>query len=154
MMGGPVIFGVRHLSPAAAFQLRKALEKAAPDLVLVEGPSDLNDQMKWLCHPDTRFPAAILAYTQTPPVRTILYPFAIYSPEIQAILWAHEHGVECRFMDLPSGVFLALEKQGTAEETAADAEGKEAAEKSREGAEGKETAEKAREVAEGKEAAE
>ena len=154
MMGGPVIFGVRHLSPAAAFQLRKALEKAAPDLVLVEGPSDLNDQMKWLCHPDTRFPAAILAYTQTPPVRTILYPFAIYSPEIQAILWAHEHGVECRFMDLPSGVFLALEKQGTAEETAAGAEGKEAAEKSREGAEGKETAEKAREVAEGKEAAE
>lgn len=109
MTGGPVFFGVRHLSPAAAFQLRQALDAAAPALVLVEGPSDLNDQMKWLCHPDTRFPAAILAYTQTPPVRTILYPFAVYSPEIQAILWAHEHGVECRFMDLPSGVFLALE---------------------------------------------
>jgi len=112
-MGGPIFFGVRHLSPAAAFQLRKALNAAAPALVLVEGPSDLNDQMKWLCHPDTRFPAAILAYTQTPPVRTILYPFAIYSPEIQAILWAHEHGVECRFMDLPSGVFLSLAQQET-----------------------------------------
>lgn len=125
MMGGPVLFGVRHLSPAAAFQLRRALDAAAPDLVLVEGPSDLNDQMKWLCHPDTRFPAAILAYTQTPPVRTILYPFAIYSPEIQAILWAHEHGVECRFMDLPSGVFLSLENQETAlenQETALEEE--------------------------------
>ena len=108
-MGEPVFFGVRHLSPAAAFHLRKTLDEARPELVLVEGPSDLNDQMKWLCHPDTRFPAAILAYTKTPPVRTILYPLAIYSPEVQAILWAHENHVTCRFMDLPSSVFLAMQ---------------------------------------------
>ena len=43
-MKGPVFFGVRHLSPAAAFQLRKALDQAEPELVLVEGPSDLNSQ--------------------------------------------------------------------------------------------------------------
>ena len=109
-MRKPVFFGVRHLSPAAAVQVRRALDEARPRLVLVEGPSDLNDQMRWLSSPETRFPAAILAYTQTPPVRTILWPFAIYSPEIQAILWAREHGVECRFMDLPSSVFLALEE--------------------------------------------
>ncbi len=108
-MGGPVLFGVRHLSPAAAYRLRQALDQAQPQLVLVEGPCDLNDQMKWLCHPKTQFPAAILAYTREPPARTILYPFAVYSPELQAILWAHEHNVECRFMDLPSSVFLALE---------------------------------------------
>lgn len=108
-MGGPVLFGVRHLSPAAAFQLRRALDEAQPSLVLVEGPCDLNDQMPWLCHPKTQFPAAILAYTKEAPVRTILYPFAVYSPEVQAILWAHEHGAVCRFMDLPSSVFLALE---------------------------------------------
>ena len=107
-MSGPVFFGVRHLSPAAAFHLRRALDEARPELVLVEGPSDLNDQMEWLHHPKTQFPAAILAYTKTPPVRTVLWPFAIYSPETQAILWAHEHGVECRFMDLPSSVFLAF----------------------------------------------
>ena len=124
-MKGPVLFGVRHLSPAAAFQLRKALDQAEPELVLVEGPSDLNSQMEWLCHPGTQFPAAILAYTRQPPVRTVLWPFAVYSPEIQAILWANEHGVECRFMDLPSSVFLALrpwpapvrEEDGEAEET-------------------------------------
>ena len=107
-MKKPTFFGVRHLSPAAAFHLRRALDQAQPRLVLVEGPSDLNGQMAWLCHPETKFPAAILAYTKTPPVRTVLWPFAIYSPEVQAILWAHEHGVECRFMDLPSSVFLAL----------------------------------------------
>ena len=114
-MGEPVYFGVRHLSPAAAFHLRKALDEARPELVLVEGPSDLNDQMKWLCHPDTQFPAAILAYTKTPPVRTILYPLAIYSPEVQAILWAHENHVTCRFMDLPSSVFLAMQKDEEAD---------------------------------------
>ena len=110
-MGEPIYFGVRHLSPAAAFHLRKQLDEVKPELVLVEGPSDLNDQMQWLCHPDTRFPAAILAYTKTPPVRTILYPLAVYSPEVQAILWASEHKVSCRFMDLPSSVFLAMQEQ-------------------------------------------
>ena len=109
-MGEPVYFGVRHLSPAAAFHLRKALDAARPEQVLVEGPSDLNDQMKWLCHLETQFPAAILAFTKRPPVRTILYPLAIYSPEVQAILWAHENHVPCRFMDLPSSVFLAMQK--------------------------------------------
>lgn len=109
-MGEPTYFGVRHLSPAAAYHLRKALDEAKPELVLVEGPSDLNDQMKWLCHPETKFPAAILAYTKAPPVRTILYPLAIYSPEVQAILWAQEHGVPCRFMDLPASVFLAMQE--------------------------------------------
>ena len=110
-MGKPFYFGVRHLSPAAAFQLRRRLDEVKPELVLVEGPSDLSDQMKWLCHPDTQFPAAILAYTSTPPVRTILYPLAIYSPEVQAILWASEHKIPCRFMDLPSSVFLGMERE-------------------------------------------
>ncbi len=110
-MGEPKYFGVRHLSPAAAFHLRKALDEAQPELVLVEGPSDLNDQMQWLCHPATRFPVAILAYTKTAPVRTILYPLSVYSPEVQAILWAQEHRIPCRFMDLPSSVFLSMQEQ-------------------------------------------
>ncbi len=114
-MAGPTYFGVRHLSPGAAFHLRRALDAARPELVLVEGPSDLNDQMTWLCRPETKFPVAILAYTKEQPVRTILYPFAVYSPEVQAILWAHEHHVPCQFMDLPSGVFLALEEPVTAD---------------------------------------
>mgnify|MGYP001099935594 FL=1 len=122
-MSGPILFGVRHLSPAAAFRLRKALDEAKPELVLVEGPSDLNDQMEWLCHPDTQFPAAILAYTKEPPVRTVLWPFAVYSPEIQAILWAHEHGAVCRFMDLPSSVFLAFVEAAAKREAVLEEDG-------------------------------
>jgi len=116
-MGKPTFFGVRHLSPGAAFHLRKKLDEVRPQLVLVEGPSDLNDQMKWLCHKETRYPVAILAYTSEAPVKTILYPFAFYSPEVQAILWAHENDVPCRFMDLPSSVFLALNEKKSLKNT-------------------------------------
>ena len=48
-------------------------------------------------HKETRLPAAILAYTRQAPVQTLLYPFSEYSPEYQAILWAHENKVPCRF---------------------------------------------------------
>ena len=37
VMGAPTLFGIRHLSPAAAYHLRRALDKARPGLVLVEG---------------------------------------------------------------------------------------------------------------------
>lgn len=104
----PYFFGIRHLSPTAAFHVRTLLDRLKPKLVLIEGPSDLNGQMEWLCHPQALYPLAILAYTKSLPVRSILYPLAIYSPEVQAILWAHENNVECRFMDLPSATFLAL----------------------------------------------
>ena len=115
-MGKPVLFGVRHLSPAAAYHVRKSLQKTKPDLVLIEGPSDLTEQMHWLCHKKTKPPVAIMAYTKQIPVRTILYPFAVYSPEYQAILWAFEHDVPCRFMDLPSDVFLAIGERKQTEE--------------------------------------
>ncbi len=115
-MATPVFFGVRHLSPGAAYSVIKELDKLHPDIVLIEGPSDLNDEMKWFCHPETKLPAAILAYTQETPIHTLLYPFAEYSPEYQAILWAHQHNIPCRFMDLPSNVFLAINEK-TSENT-------------------------------------
>ncbi len=101
-------FGIRHLSPAGAYHLRNYLEEKRPRVVLIEGPCDLNDQMEFIAHAKTKPPIAILAYTKEVPVRTILYPYAEYSPEYQAVCWCKEHTVECRFIDLPSEVFLAL----------------------------------------------
>lgn len=117
----PVYFGVRHLSPGGSWHLLQLLEETKPDLVLIEGPSDLNDLMEPLTLPQTKPPVAIMAYTETLPIQTILYPLAVYSPEYQAILWAFEHKVECRFMDLPSSAFLALQgkKHETEEEASA-----------------------------------
>lgn len=116
MMDLPILFGVRHLSPAGAWHLRQLLDRVRPRLVLVEGPSDLTPQLPDITRPETKPPIAILAYTQQVPVRTILYPFAEYSPEYQAIVWAKENGAQCRFMDLPSDVFLALASARPGEE--------------------------------------
>lgn len=104
----PNIFGIRHLSPAGAWHLVKLLDRVKPRLVLIEGPSDLTDQMSYIVAKDTKPPIAIMAYTKETPIRTILYPFAEYSPEYQAIQWCFQHKTECRFIDLPSGTFLSI----------------------------------------------
>lgn len=107
----PFLFGIRHLSPSGAYYLRKLLDKKNPDLVLIEAPSDFTSFLNEIVHPNINPPFAIMAYTKEVPIHTILYPFAVYSPEYQAILWANEQKKECRFIDLPSGVFLALSEQ-------------------------------------------
>lgn len=108
-MSNVEIFGIAHHSPTGAFELLHRLDEVNPDVVLVEGPEDLTNMMKWLCNKDIRFPIALMSYTQTQPVQSILYPFASYSPEVQAILWAHKNSKECAFMDLPTSVFLAFD---------------------------------------------
>ncbi len=109
-------FGIRHLSPAGAHYLCGYLDEIHPKLVLIEAPSDFSDVAADIVRDETKPPFAILAYTSHAPVSTVLYPFAEYSPEYQAILWCHKNKVEFRFMDLPSETFLALYEQRTAEE--------------------------------------
>ncbi|HTU90907.1 MAG TPA: DUF5682 family protein [Gemmataceae bacterium] len=103
------VFGIRHLSPMGAWQLREFLERMRPDLVLIEGLDDATDLLPDVTRKQTQPPIAILAYTDTLPVRTLVYPFARYSPEYQAICWAHAHNVAVEFFDLPSDVFLGLQ---------------------------------------------
>lgn len=103
-----LIYGIRHLSPAGAWHLKTLLDRVQPELVLIEGPSDFNDQMAYMAAEGTKPPIAMLAYTKETPIRTILYPFAEYSPEYEAIRWCFQHNVECKFIDLPSEVVLAL----------------------------------------------
>ena len=116
-MSGVNFFGIRHLSPAGAFYLRKFLDEVRPQTVLIEAPSDFEDTSADIVRAETKPPFAILAYTTHAPVRTILYPFAEYSPEYQAILWCKKNGAEFRFMDLPSEVFLALYEKKLTEES-------------------------------------
>lgn len=103
------VFGVRHLSPAGAWHLRRFLNEKKPDLVLIEGLSDANELISDVTRKGTRPPIALLAYTDTLPVRTLIYPLARYSPEFQAMCWADEHDAAAEFIDLPSDVFLALQ---------------------------------------------
>jgi hypothetical protein len=102
-------FGIRHLSPMGAWQLREFLDRTRPDLVLVEGLDDATGLLPDVTRKEAEPPLAILAYTDSQPVRTLVYPFARYSPEYQAIRWAHTHDVPVEFFDLPSDVFLGLQ---------------------------------------------
>ncbi len=111
LKGVPHVFGIRHLSPAGAYYLREYLDQILPELVLIEGPADFTELMDDLGAGEVRPPVAVMAYTQKLPIQTIIYPFAVYSPEYQAILWAKEHGCACRFCDLPSEIFLGFEQQ-------------------------------------------
>src|SRR5215470_3830128 len=104
----PHIFGVRHLSPAAAWHLRQLLERVNPKLVLIEGSDDADELIPHIVSPKSKLPIAILAYTTDAPVRTFVYPLATYSPEYQALVWCRENKATACFMDLPSSVFLGL----------------------------------------------
>ncbi len=106
----PHLFGIRHLSPSGAWHLREFLDETDPELVLIEGPSDFTELLQDLTEKEVKPPVAVMAYTAALPIRTLVYPLAVYSPEYQAALWAREKGRKVRFFDLPSSVFLALEE--------------------------------------------
>src|SRR6266581_1935207 len=103
------VFGVRHLSPAGAWHLRRYLDQIKPDVVLIEGLSDASELIPQVTRKGTKPPIALLAYTESLPILTLIYPLARYSPEFQAMCWADEHDAAVEFIDLPSDVFLALQ---------------------------------------------
>lgn len=106
--GEPHYFGIRHLSPAASYHLLSLLREVKPTAILIEGPSDAGPLTDQLASRGVVPPVALLAYTEQLPVRTLLYPFADYSPEYQALKWAQHNGSRAEFMDLPTGISLAL----------------------------------------------
>ena len=102
------IFGVRHHGPGSARSLRQALETLQPDCILVEGPPDAADALPLLTHPQMKPPVALLIYPPDQPQRAVFYPFAVFSPEWQALDYGLRHDVAVRFMDLPQSHRLAM----------------------------------------------
>jgi Family of unknown function (DUF5682) len=103
------IFGIRHHGPGSARSLRGALESLRPDLILVEGPPDAADVVPLLVHPLMKPPVALLIHASEDLKRSVFYPFAVFSPEWQALHFALTHNIPTRFMDLPQAHQLVLE---------------------------------------------
>jgi hypothetical protein len=101
------LFGIRHHGPGCARALRAALDALAPDVVLVEGPPDGQDALPLLAHPAMRPPVALLIYAPESPHAAVYYPFAVFSPEWQALSYALARGIPARFVDLPQAVRIA-----------------------------------------------
>ncbi|MGZ9584364.1 DUF5682 family protein [Paenibacillus marinisediminis] len=129
---GVQIFGVRHLSPGGAMHLLSFLQEVKPTAVLIEGPSDATSVIPDIANRTSKPPLAILAFTEELPVRTALWPLAVYSPEYQAMQWAKQHGAKVAFIDLPSSVTIALQNLRI---SASDEEAKKTIEESRVGEE-------------------
>jgi len=108
-------FGIRHHGPGSAKRLLAALEQLQPCKVLIEGPADCSDLLGLLADRRMQPPLALLAYAAEDAANSFYYPFAEFSPEYQASLWALANEAELRYIDLPAGVQLAVAMAATEE---------------------------------------
>ena len=102
------LFGIRHHGPGSARSLRDALAELEPDIVLIEGPPEADGLVKLAGDPQMRPPVALLGYVPGQPKTAAFWPFAVFSPEWQAIRYALAAGLEVRFCDLPAAHLLAM----------------------------------------------
>src|SRR5687768_3981000 len=105
------LFGIRHHGPGSAHALRRQLEALVPDVILVEGPPDADPLIHWLGHPEMVPPVALIVYRPDLPRRAAMFPFAVFSPELQALRYGLEHSITVRFMDLPQAHLLAVDEK-------------------------------------------
>jgi len=110
------ILGIRHHGPGSARSVRHALEALQPDAILVEGPPDAEDVLPLLAHSAMQPPVALLVYEAEPPKgeseqrprKSVFYPFAVFSPEWQALHFGLTRNIPVHFMDLPQAHQLVL----------------------------------------------
>jgi Family of unknown function (DUF5682) len=107
------IFGIRHHGPGSARSLRSALKALQPDIVLIEGPPEANDLIAFAESKEMKPPVALLVYNPENLQQAAYYPFAIYSPEWQAIQYALSAKIPVRFIDLPVGMRGELERSNS-----------------------------------------
>lgn len=103
------ILGIRHHGPGSARNVVEALERIRPDLILLEGPAEAEDLISFMGEGQMEPPVALLGYQHDAPQNAVFYPFAVFSPEWQAIRYAVREKVALRFFDLPLAYSLAFE---------------------------------------------
>jgi hypothetical protein len=106
-----MVYGVRHHGPGSARSVRAALAEQQPDVVLIEGPPEADALVPLAGEADMRPPVALLGYVPGEPRTAAFWPFAVFSPEWQAISYALRAGVPVRFCDLPAAHQLALARE-------------------------------------------
>jgi len=96
----PWIIGVRHHSPAMASCVPALLDAAAPDVILLELPEELQRWLGWLGSAELEAPVA-LAAARADGRGLLFYPYADFSPELATVRWAARHSVAIEAFDLP-----------------------------------------------------
>lgn len=119
------VLGIRHHGPGSARSVLSALEEIAPDVVLIEGPADAAEALPLAAHAEMSPPVALLLYSPDEPSRASYYPFAVYSPEWQALRWALARNVPVEMIDLPQSVAFAqaiVQERAQAEKLATESD--------------------------------
>src|SRR5215472_6268732 len=102
------VLGVRHHGPGSARSVLAELDRIRPAAVLIEGPADADPLLALVAAPGMAPPVALLAYAPDAPRLSSFWPYAVFSPEWQALAWAARNGVPARFCDLPATALLAM----------------------------------------------
>jgi hypothetical protein len=117
------ILGIRHHGPGSARSLGAALAALAPDAILIEGPPDADPLIELAAREGMEPPVALLIYRPEAPKQAVYYPFALFSPEWQAIRFALAKKIPVRFMDLPMKHQLGLGPEEPGEKPESEANG-------------------------------
>ncbi|TDW18853.1 DUF5682 family protein [Kribbella kalugense] len=96
------LLGIRHHGPGSARAVAAALAELRPDVVLIEGPPEADKIVELAVSEEMEPPVALLAYAVDDSTRAAFWPFAVFSPEWQAIKYGLAAGVPVRFCDLPA----------------------------------------------------
>lgn len=102
------ILGIRHHGPGSARSVAEALAVIRPNLVLIEGPPELDAVVPLVGDEEMVPPIAALIYAVDQPRMASFYPLASFSPEWIALRWAVSTGTAVRMIDLPAAQSLAL----------------------------------------------
>ncbi|MFB7271131.1 DUF5682 family protein [Streptomyces sp. NPDC056244] len=97
----PYLIGVRHHSPALAAAVPAMLAQAAPEVLFIELPEEFAPWLPHLAAPETVPPVALAGSPGDASGGLVFLPFAEFSPELAAIRWARDAGVEVVPFDLP-----------------------------------------------------
>src|SRR5258707_15513613 len=96
------VLGVRHHGPGSARSVGAELERLRPATVLIEGPADADPLLALAAAPGMAPPVALLAYAPDAPRLSSFWPYAVFSPEWQAITGGARPKVPGRFCDPPA----------------------------------------------------
>jgi hypothetical protein len=107
------LLGIRHHGPGSAALVRQALNALDPECVLIEGPPEGDELIRFVVASGMKPPVALLLHAVEDAGTASFMPFAEFSPEWQGMRWALEHDRPVHFCDWPAAVSLALrlEKQ-------------------------------------------
>ncbi len=132
------LLGIRHHGPGSAKAVLKALHSNPPDILLIESPSDAEGLLQFISQIHQTQPELLPLEEETqnsklktqntlsPPIAALIYnpkdfnqatylPFAEFSPEWQAIIFAVERNIPIRFMDLPMSIHFSLDEMEKAD---------------------------------------